>query len=241
MNIFTKSGADASEQARPEPDMSGSWLSVPEAVAYCEAQGLSRNIKTIRRWAQRSHARPENAEVLVHEQDTGNGFRYVIEKTSLDRKIAQEIAFDAMRAETDRSVDIPAPVQVPPDTPGRAIHAVEPQIADEEAKTGEDTPAQALAEPEPSVRKLEVTSRDESFLREQISHKVIQIAELNEQMRRKDDHISAMLERDKETNILIHRLQDAMSQTLGVNSADTATHQLYEGDSVESDDRTDRV
>ncbi len=60
-------------------------------------------------------------------------------------------------------------------------------------------------------------------------------------MRRKDDHISAMLERDKETNVLIHRLQDAMSRTLGVNGADTATHRLYEGDSVESDDRADRV
>ena len=41
-----------------------------------------------------------------------------------------------------------------------------------------------------------------------------------------------MLERDKETNVLIHRLQDAMSRTLGVNGADTATHRPYEGDSV---------
>lgn len=241
MNIFTRTGADASEQARPEPDMSGSWLSVPEAVAYCEAQGLSRNIKTIRRWAQRSHARPENAEVLVHEQDTGNGFRYVIEKTSLDRKIAQEIAFDAMRAATDKVADTPAPVQVEPDTPAQTSHAVEPQVAAEEAKTGEDTPAQTPTEPEPSVRKLEVISRDEGFLRDQISQKDVQIAELNEQMRRKDDHISAMLERDKETNVLIHRLQDAMSRTLGVSSADTATHRLHEGDSAESGDRTHRV
>lgn len=241
MNIFTRTGADTPEQARPEPDMSGSWLSVPEAVAYCEAQGLSRNIKTIRRWAQRSHARPENAEVLVHEQDTGNGFRYVIEKTSLDRKIAQEIAFDAMRAATDRMADMPAPVQVEPDTPGQAGHAVEPQIAAEEAKTGEDTPAQAQTEPEPSVRKLEVISRDEGFLRDQISQKDVQIAELNEQMRRKDDHISAMLERDKETNVLIHRLQDAMSRTLGVPGADAPTHRLRVGDSAQSDDRTDRV
>lgn len=241
MNIFTRTGADAPEQARLEPDMSGSWLSVPEAVAYCEAQGLSRNIKTIRRWAQRSHARPENAEVLVHEQDTGNGFRYVIEKTSLDRKIAQEIAFDAMRAATDTSTDTPAPVQAEPDTPGQAGHAVEPQIAAEEAKTGEDTPAQAQTEPEQSVRKLEVISRDQGFLRDQVSQKDVQIAELNEQMRRKDEHISAMLERDKETNVLIHRLQDAMSRTLGVSGADAPTHRLHEGDITQSDDRTDRV
>ena len=241
MNIFTRTGADASEPARPEPDMSGSWLSVPEAVAYCEAQGLSRNIKTIRRWAQRSHARPENAEVLVHEQDTGNGFRYVIEKTSLDRKIAQEVAFDAMRAEPDKAADTPAPVQAPPDTPGQASHAVEPQIAADEAGTSADMPAPAQTGAEPSMRKLEVVSRDEGFLRDQISQKDVQIAELNEQMRRKDDHISAMLERDKETNVLIHRLQDAMSGTLGVNGADAKAHRLHEGDSVRSDDRDDRV
>ena len=45
------------------------WLTVPEAVAYCEARGLSRNIKTIRRWAARSLSRPENAEVTVREDN----------------------------------------------------------------------------------------------------------------------------------------------------------------------------
>ncbi len=241
MNIFTRTSADTPEHARPDPDMSGSWLSVPEAAAYCEAQGLSRNIKTIRRWAQRSHSRPENAEVLVHEQDTGNGFRYVIEKTSLDRKIVQEIAFDAMRAQTDRAADTPAPVQTSPDTPGQASHAVEPQIAADEAGTSADMPAPAQTGAEPSVRKLEVVSRDEGFLRDQISQKDVQIAELNEQMRRKDDHISAMLERDKETNVLIHRLQDAMSRSLGVSGADAKTHRLHEGDSAQSEDQADRV
>ena len=241
MNIFTKAGADTPEQARPDLDMSGSWLSVPEAVAYCEAQGLSRNIKTIRRWAQRSHARPENAEVLVHEQDTGNGFRYVIEKTSLDRKIAQEIAFDAMRTEADKAADAPRPVHAQPDTPGQVSHTTEPQIASEDDVTGADMPSQAQTGADPSVRKLEVISRDEGFLRDQISQKDIQIAELNEQMRRKGDHISAMLERDKETNVLIHRLQDAMSRTLGVTGADAQPHRLHEGDSARSDDLADTV
>lgn len=37
-----------------QPDMSGLWLSVAEAVDLCAEMGLYRDIKTIRRWAQRS-------------------------------------------------------------------------------------------------------------------------------------------------------------------------------------------
>ena len=89
-------------QGRPEPDMSGQWLSVPEAVTSCAEMGLGRDIKTVRRWAPRSQTKPENAEVLVHQQDTSTGFRYVIEKASLERKIAQDLAFEAKRTEEDR-------------------------------------------------------------------------------------------------------------------------------------------
>ena len=248
MNFFTRDGAVAAGQARPEPDMSGTWLSVPEAAAYCETQGLSRNIKTIRRWAQRSHARPENAEVFVREQDTENGFRYAIEKTSLDRKIAQELAFDAMRAKEDSRADTPpvpphtpTPVQAEPDAPGHGLHEVEPQIAPQAELPGEDMPAGDRTGEDPNVRKLEVISRDEGFLREQITQKDVQIAELNEQMRRKDEHISAMLERDKETNILIHRLQDAMSKSLDTPRVEDPSPRLGEGDSAKSADHRDRV
>ena len=248
MNFFTRDGADASGPARPEPDMSGTWLSVPEATAYCEAQGLSRNIKTIRRWAQRSHARPENAEVFVREQDTENGFRYAIEKTSLDRKIAQELTFEAMRAKEDSHADTPPasphmPAHVPaePDTSGHAFPEDEPQTSAQAEPTGEETPAGARKGEDPNVRKLEVTNRDEGFLREQLTQKDVQIAELNEQMRRKDEHISAMLERDKETNILIHRLQEAMSKSLDAPRGEDHSPRLGEGDSAKSADQRDRV
>lgn len=100
MEFFQARDADASGQTSALPDISGQnrepnlssadWLSVPEAVAYCEAKGLRRNIKTVRRWAARSLARPENAELLAREQDTPNGFRHIIERGSLDRKIAQD-------------------------------------------------------------------------------------------------------------------------------------------------------
>ena len=80
MNLFFHAHADRPGQAHNGPDTAGLgispsdaaliWLTVPEAVAYCEARGLSRNIKTIRRWAARSLSRPENAEVTVREEDT---------------------------------------------------------------------------------------------------------------------------------------------------------------------------
>lgn len=92
---------DTSGQLPPAPDISGQWLSVTDAVAYCAQRGLNRNIKTIRRWAERSMKRPDDAEVKVREQDTGFGFRYMIERGSLDVKVQQELDFEAAKAEAD--------------------------------------------------------------------------------------------------------------------------------------------
>jgi Asp-tRNA(Asn)/Glu-tRNA(Gln) amidotransferase B subunit len=80
-----------------EEIVEGEWLSVADAVAYCAAHGLIRNIKTVRRWAHRSFAHPESADVLVRKQDTETDFRYVIERSSLDVKISQELVFEAQK------------------------------------------------------------------------------------------------------------------------------------------------
>jgi hypothetical protein len=191
--------------------MSGQWLTVPEAAAYCAEKGLSRNIKTVRRWAQRSHAKPENAEVLVHEQDTENGFRYVIERESLDRKIAQELDFEAQRTQADR----PAHGPTGPDTPAQP--PIE-NVAELQDRTDAHTSATVRTEQDTPVRKLDVASIGDDFLKDQIAQKDRQIDELNDQLRRKDEHVSAMLERDKETNILINGLQEALTQSLGIES-----------------------
>ena len=127
MKLFITQAEDMSGRGRPSLDLSGQgpdhmaeaeWLGVPEAVAYCETQGLRRNIKTVRRWAARSLARPESAELVAREQDTPNGFRHMIEKASLDRKIAQEIAFEANRAGAGMSAD----AQTGPDMTEQARH-----------------------------------------------------------------------------------------------------------------------
>ena len=222
-------------QGHDAPDMSGHWLSVAEAVALCSERGLSRNMKTVRRWAQRSHARPENAEVFVREQDTPTGFRYVIEKTSLERKIAQELAFEANRAEAESQgqtlprPDVPAPV--PAEDPG--------QIGD---GTEEDTRAPVPPGPDTTVRKLDVVSVGGDFLKEQISQKDTQIADLNAQIERRDRQIDAMLERDKETNVLINTLQETLSQAMGLESPARMRLRAHRtGDSQPSEDRRDAV
>lgn len=211
MNILDHRSPDVPAPFPTGPDMSGHWLSVPEAVAYCAEKGLSRNIKTVRRWAQRSHAHPENAEVLVRAQDTENGFRYVIEQTSLDRKIAQELDFEAKRTEAET----PAPVHIGPDMSGRTHDEKTAEILD---RSGEDMSAPTRTEPDTPVRRLEVTSVGEPFLKDQIEAKDRQIAELNRQLERRDEQIMTMLERDRETNYLINGLQEALSQSLGIES-----------------------
>ena len=232
---FQSPRPDTSGQALPSPDMSGPWLTVPEAVAYCAENGLSRNIKTVRRWAQRSHANPENAEVLVHEQDTENGFRYVIERESLDRKIAQELDFEAQRGQADRS----APDPTGPGTPGQALAE---DVAQTQERADEDTPAPVRTQPDTPVRKLEVATIGDDFLKDQITQKDRQIDELNDQLRRKDEHVSAMLERDKETNILINGLQEALTQSLGIESPTRMQLRARrEGDNPASEDYRDAV
>ena len=219
----------------PGPDTSGQWLSVADAVAHCAGMGLSRNMKTVRRWAQRSHAHPENAEVLVREQDTPNGFRYVIEKGSLERKIAQELAFEATRAEVDTS----GQVLPGPDMPVSIDDGEASQIA---TGTGEDTSSHARTGADAPERKLEVLSVTDDFLKDQIGQKDGQIAELSDQIRRRDRQIDAMLERDKETNILINTLQETLSQVMGLESPARMRLRAHrEGDSATGTDAGDAV
>jgi len=235
MDTFDNRRPGVPGQLPTGPDMSGRWLSVPEAVAYATEKGLSRNIKTVRRWAQRSHAHPENAEVLVRAQDTENGFRYVIEKTSLERKIAQELEFEAKR----READTPAPVPSGPDVPGQSQAG---ETAETHDRAAEDMSAPVRTGPDAPVRRLEVTSVGEGFLKDQIEAKDRQITELNRQLERRDEQIMTMLERDRETNYLINGLQEALSQSLGVESPTRMQLRTRrEGDNLTGENSEDAV
>ena len=100
---------DQYTQTAPAED---AWLSVAEAVAYCTERGLSRTAKTVRKWAARSAAHPEEAEISARREDTDNGFRWVVEQSSLDRKIDEELEFEARKEveQVHTSPDISKPV-----------------------------------------------------------------------------------------------------------------------------------
>ncbi len=86
-----------SEQVHPGANLDGEWLTITEAVTYCANAGLLRTPKTIRRWAMRSFREPQDAELVVRREDVDNGFRWSVERKSLDRKIDQELEFEARR------------------------------------------------------------------------------------------------------------------------------------------------
>lgn len=193
------------------------WLSVADAVTYCAAKGLVRNIKTVRRWAHRSFAHPESAEVLVRKQDTETDFRYVIERSSLDVKITQELAFDAQK----KPARLTAPERTGPDMGGEVSdreHEELPQHAEPDmsgqdrhraVQTG-DEKDNAPDKKQSSDASHSDNGESDAFLRQQIEEKDRQIGRLHTQLERRDEQIMSMLERDRETNILIKGLQEAL-------------------------------
>jgi hypothetical protein len=225
----------------------GDWLSVAEAVAYCASRGLSRNIKTVRRWAHRSFAHPESAEVLVRKQDTDTDFRYVIERGSLDVKIAQELDFEKQKLKVGISGQVQpgtamsgdAVIRNDKETPHRTdTDAPEPVRAGAPLSGVNDEPK--TKDNEKSVTEDEETANlrpgriDEAFYQQQIEEKDRQIGKLHTQLERRDEQIMSMLERDRETNILIKGLQEALLP-VSRDEDDTRTRKL----SVKSHSRGD--
>ncbi len=196
-----------------KPVLNSEWLSVAEAVAYCASKGLNRNIKTVRRWAHRSVAHPETAEVLAQKQDTETDFRYVIERGSLDVKIAQELAFEAQQTRPDMGGHDRLGPDMPGDMSGRPgadlLQRAGPDAPGDD-RTGADMGVPGRGKDSEAGDQLGAASGDSAFLKEQIAEKDRQIGKLYVQLERRDEQIMAMLERDRETNILIKGLQEAL-------------------------------
>lgn len=70
------------------------WLSVDQAVAYCGELGLKRTPKTVRKWAERSSGLPDG-DIISRKQETLWGYRWQIEKSSLTRKVDEELQLQA--------------------------------------------------------------------------------------------------------------------------------------------------
>jgi len=60
------------------------WITVDQAYAYAIEKGIPRTKKTFRKWC----SRPDT--LTCRKQDTQNGFRYLIDRASLDIKLAEE-------------------------------------------------------------------------------------------------------------------------------------------------------
>ena len=189
----------ALDQVQTGAHLFGDWLTVQEAVTYCLSHGLNRTPKTIRKWAQRSqNPISGSAEITVKSQDTENGFRWLIEKTSLDVKIAQELEFETRKNGLIENTNQPEQVST-----GENLSA--PVQVNESAKkqisTSENVSAQVATSAHPFGDDMI------EFLKKQIDIKDQQIAV-------KDQQIGAMLERDRETNVLIQGLQTSLTQVV---------------------------
>ena len=174
------------------------WLTVQDAVAYCLTKGLSRTPKTVRKWALRSQsADSDSGEIVARTQDTENGFRWLIERASLDIKIAQELEFDARREASSFHPNLLEPVATGVDA-GTDVQAND--SVNKPVQTGSHQPEQ--------VHTSAVTDFGYiTFLEKQLDR-------AHQQIDVKDRQIDSLLERDRETNILIQGLQSSLTKVV---------------------------
>lgn len=97
------------------------WLDVTQAVVMCAEMGLVRTPKTIRKWAERSSGLPDG-DILSRKEDTRWGYRWMIEKASLARKVEEELEFKSANqpepVRTSASTALQANTEKAPDNPG---------------------------------------------------------------------------------------------------------------------------
>jgi len=210
MNDEKNAGAHLSAPMQTGSTPTGEWVSIEEAVLICVERGLHRTPKTVRKWASRSYDKdPANAEMTVRRQDTANGnFRWRIERISLECKIDQELE---LLQSSGQSV---------PENSTEPVHTG--ADASEPVRTGSDHQVSGLLDANPTepVRTepdgFEQKPPDDDFYKSQLEQKDQQITQLNNQLERRDEQIMTMLERDRETNILIQGLQRSLTNVIDV-------------------------
>lgn len=163
-------------QTAPLPigsDGFGGWLTIGEAVVHCTSAGLPRTSKTVRKWAARSHAQPDNPEISVRREDTGNGYRWMIERTSLDQKIAEELEFEARKH--PEHVPTGADTSEPVRTKETASMLTEPGAhMPEPVQTGREEaalPSSPTVEIELLREQFDIREEQVAFLQEELKHR----------------------------------------------------------------------
>lgn len=168
-----------------EPDQTGShpfqhvlqrtadnstWLTVAEAVIHCTERSLPRTPKTIRKWAARSHLSPDDADISVRREDTENGFRWSIEVTSLERKIDEELEFEARRSHEPGSTGWDTSEPMPWQDVALTLTEPEPNRS-EPVHTSDDRTAPVLGVEDELRAQLKHTQEEVLFLRGELKHR----------------------------------------------------------------------
>jgi len=174
------------DQPRPvatSPDNEYS-LSIEQAAQHYEHAGLPRTLRTIQRYCAKGHLDCRRVEIPYGE-------KYLITPAS----VATHIAYIEEVRQTVAGRDEPRHVAT--------TNVQETQRPDEvrQAPTGRDEPRQVAAETEAASRYAVRLEGENSFLREQITVKDVQIKDLTE--------------RARETNHLIAGLQKMLTPLLG--------------------------
>ena len=145
----------------------GDWLTVADAAIFCQQRGLPRTLKTIRKWAARSHAHPEEADFLVRREDTENGFRWMIDRATIERKIEEELEFEARQRHTPvrTSADTSEPSS---DDNGASTPTALDANRPAPVRTGEEGSARVAAQLE---RQLADSREEVAFLRDELRHR----------------------------------------------------------------------
>ena len=174
----------------PEYDYS---LSIDEVAERYAAAGHPRTIRTIQRYCASGHLDSRKVATAI-------GDKYLIAPYSVSRHIAQINETIAFTATPGRDEPRPAAAV--------AMPQVSPERDAPNATPLSDTSRQAAAQDGALTRDITRLEReverlhdDREFLREQITVK--------------DTQISSLLERDRETNILVRGLQEMLTPLLG--------------------------
>jgi hypothetical protein len=154
MNVpINETGSHPTEPVRTTDDpLEYEWLTVDQAVAFCATLGLSRTPKTLRKWADRSFNK-EDADVVVRREDTMWSYRWKIEKTSLARKVDQELSLAGANVPEPvrtSSIELNKKTRENPENPFDPVRTradAFPERSDDQELSEQDEPRAKLTEP----------------------------------------------------------------------------------------------
>ena len=179
-------------------------LSLDEVAARYAAAGHARTIRTLQRYCASGHLDAQKVATTL-------GDKYLVTPESVARHIAQIEEMKALdTVATGRDQPRLVAISVAPEQ--------KPSLETLPRSTGVDEPRQTPTEENersPYVarleREVEHLNEDKEFMREQ--------------MKTKDVQIAALLERDRETNILVGSLQQMLAPLLGAPRRDQPPHE----------------